>query len=137
MYIFEGKQRRQICKSCAGQRRPIGECSILIAITFSVCLMVLNATFNNISIISWRSVLFEETGGPEKTTDMSQVTDKLYHMKIRTHNIDHCLCLVPVVLGDHDGCMFNNFIIIQVVYNLVRTCIDQYGKRIPFTISIA
>ena len=28
-----------------------------------VCLMVFNATFNNISIISWRSVLFvEETG---------------------------------------------------------------------------
>jgi hypothetical protein len=68
MYIFERKQRRQICKSCAGQTRPIGECSILIAITFSVCLfvclMVLNATFNNISIISWRSVLLEETGGP-------------------------------------------------------------------------
>jgi hypothetical protein len=27
-------------------------------------LMVLNATFNNISIISWRSVLLEETGVP-------------------------------------------------------------------------
>jgi hypothetical protein len=31
----------------------------------SVCLMVFNATFNNISVISWRSVLMvEETGGP-------------------------------------------------------------------------
>jgi hypothetical protein len=30
-----------------------------------VCLMVCNATFNNISVISWRSVLLvEETGGP-------------------------------------------------------------------------
>jgi hypothetical protein len=30
-----------------------------------VCLMVLNATFNNISAISWRSALLvEETGGP-------------------------------------------------------------------------
>ena len=30
-----------------------------------VCLMVFNATFNNISVISWRSVLMvEETGGP-------------------------------------------------------------------------
>ena len=29
--------------------------------------MVLNATFNNISVISWRSdLLMEETGGPEK-----------------------------------------------------------------------
>jgi len=30
-----------------------------------VCLMVFNATFNNISVISWRSVLLvEETRGP-------------------------------------------------------------------------
>ena len=32
-----------------------------------VCLVVFNATFNNISVISWRSVLLvEETGGPEE-----------------------------------------------------------------------
>jgi hypothetical protein len=32
---------------------------------FFVCLVVFNATFNNISIISWRSVLLvEETEGP-------------------------------------------------------------------------
>ena len=44
--------------------------------------MMFNATFNNIniSIISWRSVLLvEEAGYPEKTTDLSKVTDKLYH----------------------------------------------------------
>ena len=30
-----------------------------------VCLMVFNVTFNNITVISWRSVLLvEETGGP-------------------------------------------------------------------------
>jgi hypothetical protein len=30
-----------------------------------VCLMVFNATFNSISVISWQSVLLvEETGGP-------------------------------------------------------------------------
>ena len=40
--------------------------------------MVFNATFNNISVISWRSVLLlEETEDPEKTTDLSQVTDKI------------------------------------------------------------
>jgi hypothetical protein len=34
-------------------------------IYLSVCLMVFNATFNNISFISWPSVLLvEETGGP-------------------------------------------------------------------------
>ena len=35
--------------------------------------MVFNATFNNISVISWRSVLFvEETGVPEESIDLSQ-----------------------------------------------------------------
>jgi hypothetical protein len=30
-----------------------------------LCLMVFNATFNNISVISWQSVLLmDETGGP-------------------------------------------------------------------------
>jgi hypothetical protein len=36
--------------------------------------MVFNATSNNISVISWWSVLLME-----KTTDLPQVTDKLYH----------------------------------------------------------
>jgi len=49
--------------------------------------MVLNVTFNNISVISWRSVLLVE-----KTTDLSQVTDKLYRIHlvmngVRTHNV--------------------------------------------------
>jgi hypothetical protein len=46
--------------------------------------MVLNATFNNISVISWWSVLLvEETGVPgEKVTDLSQVTDKLHHIML-------------------------------------------------------
>jgi hypothetical protein len=39
--------------------------------------MVFNVTFNNISAISWRSVLLvEETGYPMKNTYLSQVTEK-------------------------------------------------------------
>ena len=59
-----------------------------------VMAMVFNATFNNISVILWWAVLLVEY--PEKTTDLSQVTDKLYHLilyrvhvamsEIRTHN---------------------------------------------------
>ena len=58
-------------------------------------LMVFNATFNNISAISWRSVyLWKKLEDLEKSSDMSQVTNKFYHnvvhlalFEIRTHNI--------------------------------------------------
>ena len=45
--------------------------------------MVFNATFNNISVILWRSFLFvEDEEDPKKTTDLSQVTDRFYHIML-------------------------------------------------------
>ena len=45
--------------------------------------MMLNATFNNISVISLRSVLLvEETEVSEKTTDLLQVTEQFYHIML-------------------------------------------------------
>jgi len=59
--------------------------TILSTESVSVRVMVSNVTFNNISGISWQSVLLEKkreyTG---KTIDLSQVTDKLYHIMSTT-----------------------------------------------------
>jgi hypothetical protein len=61
-----------------------------------VCLIVFNATFNNISSISWRLVLLvEETGGPGEnhrpvTSHWQTLSHKVVHLalvEIRTHNI--------------------------------------------------
>jgi hypothetical protein len=44
-----------------------------------VWVMVFNATFNNITVISWRSVLLvKETGVPGENPGLSQVNDKFF-----------------------------------------------------------
>ena len=63
--------------------------------------MVFNATFNNISVISWWSVLsVEETDGHgENHQNLSQVTDKLYHIMLYTMSWSRFELKTSVVIG--------------------------------------
>jgi hypothetical protein len=75
-------------------------CWVMVSTIFQfyrVRVMVFNATFNNISAISWRRKPYY----PEKNTDLLQVTDKLYNIIVyrvhlnmsatRKHNVSGAL----------------------------------------------
>jgi hypothetical protein len=62
--------------------RAIDVSNFCFCVCLFVCLMVFNVTFNNILVISGRSVLLVEDS--EKTNDLSQVTDMLYHIMLHT-----------------------------------------------------
>jgi hypothetical protein len=61
-------------------------------VSLFVCLMVFNATFNNISVISWRSVLLVgETGGPAENH-----WPVASHWQTLSHSVVH-LFLIEIV----------------------------------------
>ena len=91
-----GMPQKMIVSDIFALQRETNDLSLQIVIIKSyynmVWFMVFNAIFNNISVISWRSVLLVE-----KTNNLTQISDEHYHMKlyrvhlalngIRTHNV--------------------------------------------------
>ena len=60
-----------------------GEYHVFYLMAFFVGFIVFSATFNNISVISRRSVLLaEKTAVEGGIADLPQVTDKLYHIML-------------------------------------------------------
>ena len=70
-----------------------------------VCLMVFNATFNNISVLL-----------VEKTTNLSQVADKFYHIMLYTSSWSRFELTTSVVIGtDCMGSCKSNYRTIKIM----------------------
>ena len=106
--IWDGFNKKRLCQFhkyvvAYSWHRYHSTCYKMYMLFVFVCLMMFNATFNNISVISWRSVLLvEETG---ETTDLSQVTNKLYHIMFQNVHV-YCIQHYNILHQDVNPCMF-------------------------------
>ena len=73
--------------------------NIEVSVCLFVCLMVFNATFNNISVRSWRSVLLEETGGPGENHRPVARHCKFYHIMLYTSPLSRFDLTLSVVIS--------------------------------------
>ena len=87
---FQTHQDSKILLNCPLQERSLFHCrrGVLIRLFLFVCLMMFNATFNNISVISWRSVLLVEETGENRRLVAS-------HWQTLSHNVVH-LALIEI-----------------------------------------
>ena len=109
----------------------------ILFVCLFVCLMVVNTTFNKISVISWRSVLLmEETEDPVKTTDLSQVTDKLYHILLYTSPWSRIELTTSVVIGT--DCMGGNYYVSnEMRKSSINLCRCSLNPSLIFSLTLA
>ena len=90
-YLVSGSKEREVILLSPLPIFVKGDNLLFFLLLLFVCLVMFNATYNNISVISWRSVLLvEETGGPRE--NQRPVAS---HWQTSSHNVVH-LALIEI-----------------------------------------